>query len=136
MDRPRPWRWSSAGWRPGTSRPMRPGGRRFWRRSLRPTEAVAVATHRRRGGIGWRPTRPPEARPVPELRTPFARLLCAAALAIPAAAQVAQVDPGVPRRLAESGAPVKAWIFFRGKGTAVAAAVAREPSRLSFHALQ
>ena len=51
---------------------------------------------------------------------PFARLLCAAALALPAAAQVAHVDPGVPRRLAESGAPVKAWVFFRDKADSLA----------------
>ena len=62
---------------------------------------------------------------------PLARLLCAAALALPAAAQVAHVDPGVPRRLAESGAPVKAWIFFRDKAPADAATLGRAQAALS-----
>src|SRR5262245_55689530 len=82
------------------------------------------------------PTHPHETRPVPELRSPFARLLRAAALALPAAAQVAQVDPDVPRRLAESGAPVKAWIFFRDKGLADAAALRLAQGALSAHAVQ
>ncbi|HEX5009736.1 MAG TPA: S8 family serine peptidase [Planctomycetota bacterium] len=68
--------------------------------------------------------------------SPFARLLCAAALALPAAAQLAQLDPGVPRRLAETGAPVKAWIFFRDKGPADAAALAQAQAGLSAHAVQ
>jgi serine protease AprX len=63
-------------------------------------------------------------------------VLCVLALALPAAAQGARVDPDVPRRLAESGAPVKAWILFRDKGPADPAALERAQSALSAHALQ